>query len=172
MEILKITEKQLTEKEKINLPKVTGKAIYLGKDSIYLKEKRNSIIELGKPELFKEINTTLNVNNGLTLMLYVALCGHEKVTSFKGNPDKEIEKIKKEHPSLDMSGERFRDDFKNDVKEFYKRKANNALSNWRYYRNRYSNSISSIDNIKARLDNRINMLEKDIEENRYSELTI
>lgn len=169
MENLKITEKQLTEKEKINLPKVTGKTIYLGKDTIYLKEKRDYIIELGKPELFKEINTTLNVNNGLTLMLYVALCGHEKVTSFKGDPDKAIEKIKKEHPSLDMYGEQFRDSLRNDVKEFYKRKANNDLSNWRYYRNRYSNSISSINNIKARLDDRINTLEKDIEEKEYSE---
>lgn len=172
MENLKITEKMLTEKEKINLPKVTSKAIYLGKDTIYLKEKRNSIIELGKPELFKEINTTLHVSNALTLMLYVALCGHEKVTSFKGNPDKALEKIKKEYPSLDMSDEKVKEDYRNEVKEFYKRKANNDLANWRYYRSKYGHNISSIKNIKARLDIRIGSLEKDIAENRYSELTI
>ena len=172
MENLKITEKQLTEKEKINLPKVTGKAIYLGKDTIYLKEKRNSIIELGKPELFKEINTTLHVSNALTLMLYVALCGHEKVTSFKGNPDKALEKIKKEHPALDMSDEKVKEEYRNEVKEFYKRKANNDLTNWRYYRSKYGHNISNIKNIKARLDIRISSLEKDIAENRYSEITI
>ena len=162
----------LTEKEKINLPKVTSKAIYLGKDTIYLKEKRDSIIELGKPELFKEINTTLHVSNALTLMLYVALCGHEKVTSFKGNPDKALEKIKKEYPSLDMSDEKVKEEYRNEVKEFYKRKANNDLANWRYYRSKYGHNISNIKNIKARLDIRIGSLEKDIAENRYSELTI
>ena len=162
----------LTEKEKINLPKVTSKAIYLGKDTIYLKEKRDSIIELGKPELFKEISTTLHVSNALTLMLYVALCGHEKVTSFKGNPDKALEKIKKEYPSLDMSDEKVKEEYRNEVKEFYKRKANNDLANWRYYRSKYGHNISNIKNIKARLDIRIGSLEKDIAENRYSELTI
>lgn len=162
----------LTEKEKINLPKVTSKAIYLGKDTIYLKEKRDSIIELGKPELFKEISTTLHVSNALTLMLYVALCGHEKVTSFKGNPDKALEKIKKEYPSLDMSYEKVKEEYRSEVKEFYKRKANNDLANWRYYRSKYGHNISSIKNIKARLDIRIGSLEKDIAENRYSELTI
>lgn len=163
---IKFTNKQITELERINLPKVNRKAVYLGDNSIYLKVSKDNIIDLGNKDLYKEINHTLSVNINLGLLLYLALCGNEKVTTFKGDPSEVIKKIAENHPEYS-----YRDGHKEHLyKEFYKLKEQGNLDTLEYYPvNRYFTKSLNVDSVKSELRKDIKDLQSSLEDTYYTE---
>lgn len=85
----------LTEKEIINLPKVNCNSIYIGETDVFLKKKKNDIINLGSKELFRDISNLFSFDTATNIMLFLALCGNEEVTTFKGDPYKKVEELVK-----------------------------------------------------------------------------
>lgn len=163
---IKFMDNQLTELERINLPRVNKKAVYLGDNSIYLKIGKDNILDLGGQDLYKEINHTLRVNINLGLLLYLALCGNEKVTTFKGDPIEVIENIIKKHPEYSYKGEGSEYIYK----EFHKLKEQGKLDNLDYYPiNMYFKKSLNIDSVRANLRKDISDLQDSLNDNYYSE---
>lgn len=89
----KFKQTGLTEQEIINLPKVNCNSIYIGETDVFLKKKKNDIINLGSKELFRDISNLFNFDTATNIMLFLALCGHKEVTTFKGDPYKKLEEL-------------------------------------------------------------------------------
>ncbi|WBF81928.1 PcfJ domain-containing protein [Staphylococcus virus vB_SurM-PSU6] len=86
-------QKGLTEQEIINLPKVNKGSIYIGEEDVFLKKKKNNIINLGSKELFRDIHNIFSFDTATEIHLFLALCGNKEVTNFEGNPYETIEKL-------------------------------------------------------------------------------
>ncbi|WRW34255.1 PcfJ domain-containing protein [Staphylococcus phage CF7] len=86
-------QKGLTEQEIINLPKVNKGSIYIGEEDVFLKKKKNDIINLGSKELFRDIHNIFNFDTATEIHLFLALCGNKEVTNFTGDPYKTVEKL-------------------------------------------------------------------------------
>lgn len=86
-------QKGLTEQEIINLPKVNKGSIYIGDEDVFLKKKKNDIINLGSKELFRDIHNIFSFDTATEIFLFLALCGNEEVTNFTGDPYKTVEKL-------------------------------------------------------------------------------
>lgn len=86
-------QKGLTEQEIINLPKVNKGSIYIGEEDVFLKKKKNSIINLGSKELFRDIHNIFSFDTATEIHLFLALCGNKEVTNFTGDPYKTVEKL-------------------------------------------------------------------------------
>lgn len=86
-------QKGLTEQEIINLPKVNKGCIYIGEEDVFLKKGKNNIINLGSKELFRDIHNIFNFDTATEIYLFLALCGHNDVTNFKGDPYETVEKL-------------------------------------------------------------------------------
>ncbi|UXR08172.1 hypothetical protein [Staphylococcus phage vB_ScaM-V1SC04] len=86
-------QKGLTEQEIINLPKVNKGCIYIGEEDVFLKKKKNNIINLGSKELFRDIHNIFSFDTATEIHLFLALCGNKEVTNFTGNPYETIEKL-------------------------------------------------------------------------------
>lgn len=90
---IKYKELGMTEEEIINLPKIHKGCIYIGEKDVFLKKGKNNIINLGSKELFRDIHNIFNFDTATEIHLFLALCGNEEVTSFKGDPYKTVEKL-------------------------------------------------------------------------------
>lgn len=86
-------ELEITEEEIINLPRVNKGCIYIGEKDIFLKKKKNDIINLGSKELFRDIHNIFNFDTATEIHLFLALCGNKEVTSFEGDPYQIVEKL-------------------------------------------------------------------------------
>ncbi|WLY87153.1 hypothetical protein 357Saur119PP_00173 [Staphylococcus phage 357Saur119PP] len=86
-------QKGLTEQEIINLPKVNKGCIYIGEEDVFLKKKKNNIINLGSKELFRDIHNIFSFDTATEIHLFLALCGNKEVTNFEGNPYETVEKL-------------------------------------------------------------------------------
>lgn len=86
-------QKGLTEQEIINLPKVNKGCIYIGEEDVFLKKKKNNIINLGSKELFRDIHNIFSFDTATEIHLFLALCGNKEVTNFSGNPYETVEKL-------------------------------------------------------------------------------
>lgn len=86
-------QKGLTEQEIINLPKVNKGSIYIGEEDVFLKKKKNDIINLGSKELFRDIHNIFSFDTATEIHLFLALCGNKEVTNFSGNPYETVEKL-------------------------------------------------------------------------------
>lgn len=86
-------QKGLTEQEIINLPKVNKGCIYIGEEDVFLKKKKNNIINLGSKELFRDIHNIFSFDTATEIHLFLALCGNKEVTNFTGNPYETVEKL-------------------------------------------------------------------------------
>lgn len=86
-------QKGLTEQEIINLPKVNKGSIYIGEEDVFLKKRKNSIINLGSKELFRDIHNIFSFDTATEIHLFLALCGNKEVTNFTGDPYKTVEKL-------------------------------------------------------------------------------
>lgn len=91
--VIKFKQKGLTEQEIINLPKVNKRCIYIGEEDVFLKKGKDNIINLGSKELFRDIHNIFNFDTATEIHLFLALCGHEEATEFKGDPYKTVEKL-------------------------------------------------------------------------------
>ena len=94
----------LTEQEIINLPKVNCNSIFIGETDVFLKKKKNDVINLGSKELFRDISNLFNFDTTTNIMLFLALCGHEEVTTFKGDPYKKLEELVRSSHKHNRSG--------------------------------------------------------------------
>ncbi|UQJ95943.1 hypothetical protein KMSP1_114 [Staphylococcus phage KMSP1] len=86
-------QKGLTEQEIINLPKVNKGCIYIGEEDVFLKKKKNNIINLGSKELFRDIHNIFSFDTATEIHLFLALSGNKEVTNFTGDPYKTVEKL-------------------------------------------------------------------------------
>lgn len=91
--MIKYEERGYTEQDILQMPKVNNRSFYVGEKDIYLKLNKNDIINLGSKELLRDINNVFSFDTGTNLILFLALCGNERVTDFKGDPYKKVEEL-------------------------------------------------------------------------------
>lgn len=91
--MIKYEERGYTEQDILQMPKVNNRSFYVGEKDIYLKLNKKDIINLGSKELLRDINNVFSFDTGTNLILFLALCGNERVTDFKGDPYKKIEEL-------------------------------------------------------------------------------
>lgn len=91
--MIKYEERGYTEQDILKMPKVNTRSFYVGEKDIYLKLSKNDIINLGSKELLRDINNVFSFDTGTNLILFLALCGNERATNFKGDPYKKVEEL-------------------------------------------------------------------------------
>ena len=146
----KFKQEGLTEQEVINLPKVNCNSIFIGETDVFLKKKKNDIINLGSKELFRDIRNLFNFDTATNIMLFLALCGHEEVTTFKGDPYKKLEElVRGSHKNI-----------RNSHWEEYLKLDRESRKSCGYY-NKYSSASRITTSTKAWLEKEIEELENE-----------
>lgn len=83
----------LSEKDLINLPKVNKNCIFIGEKRVYIKRKKDDIIDLGSVELLRDLENVFSWGLGKNLILYTILSKNEYVSTFKGNVQNAFKKL-------------------------------------------------------------------------------
>lgn len=86
---------QKSPEELIMESKAQAGSTLVYKDKIYYKEKKNKVDVLAPLGMFYDIEYVLN-NTDLSIILFRAICGHPKLTKFKGNYKEVLYKINEE----------------------------------------------------------------------------
>lgn len=90
---IKFKQTGLTEKELINLPKVNKNCIFIGEERVYIKRKKDDIVDLGSLELLRDLENVFSWGLGKNLILYTILSKNEYVSTFKGNAQVAFKKL-------------------------------------------------------------------------------
>ena len=83
----------LSEKDLINLSKVNKNCIFIGEKRVYIKRKKDDIIDLGSVELLRDLENVFSWGLGKNLILYTILSKNEYVSTFKGNLQNAFKKL-------------------------------------------------------------------------------
>lgn len=98
--VVKVEKNHMTVVELMNQPKVRKNTIFMTDDIIYYKRAKNDITEIGETPFFLKILTELRLSPELSLLLFCALSKSKEFTTFKGDKEKTLKKIKEKHPEL------------------------------------------------------------------------
>ncbi|BCK59720.1 hypothetical protein [Staphylococcus phage vB_SauH_DELF3] len=85
----------LTEDDILKLPKVSRNSIFIGDERVYLNGNNKNIVDIGSKESLRDIYNTFCYSSALNLLLFIAVCGNKKLTTFKLDPYKKAQEESK-----------------------------------------------------------------------------
>ncbi|ARQ95794.1 hypothetical protein qdsa001_37 [Staphylococcus phage qdsa001] len=143
-------ETGLTEEEILKLPKVSRNSIFIGEERVYLKINNKNIVDIGSKELLRDINNTFCYSSALNLLLFIALCGNKKLTTFKGDPYKKVQELSKTVTDVNtVYSEYIESDDRSEFPLYNKRHYRNNI----YCRANYENELKQFDNTQNKNSN-------------------